>query len=119
MELVLAFHGRSRDLGRFSASPSSLVDRLNEEASQIGAEIEDELRKRLRGRFEVNVTFTHGSLEWFGDIKAYVEWAATVGGVAGLVQLVGQLISQVLRRRLGGPHQGLAIPTTEVTVVVL
>lgn len=116
-ECVLAFDGRYSDsvLNRHDVNATRLISDMSEKRLTMQQEIEAELFQELHTRqITVRLQFGEGSFEWLGEVNAVLGVLANVGGVIGLLQLVGTVISRVLKRHL--PPR-LPMPYTKVIMM--
>jgi len=113
---ILAFNGRYHDhvLERLQLPPERLLVEMTERHAQIERELSSELEMAVRGRVAVEIEFRRGSFEWFGELNAALGVVANVGGTIALLQLVGTVISRVLRR-----HMPSRLPEPQTRVVIV
>lgn len=115
-EWVFAFSGRvdGQTLERHGLAGPQVANALDQQSSEIAADIEAELRRRLDAEFHVHIEFADGSVTWLGVIDGTLTWAANIGGTIGLVQLLAMVVSRAVRTHMPAPLPRL---TTNVTVV--
>lgn len=83
----------------------TLLSHLQKTKEEISLKLEDRLSRKLEGKncsIKCSITFSQGSIEWSGIVEltshawAIMEILATVGGVAGFVQLVSNSVSSLV-----------------------
>jgi hypothetical protein len=86
-------------------SESELVNRMNNESFEMARQIERDIEAFLRCDCHVSLSFTRGSVAWFGIITAVgtnelVASLANIGGATALIALVAKSIHSVLVRKI-------------------
>lgn len=95
---------------------------LTKSADVISENIARELSEATGLSFNVQVGFRLGSIEWFGYVVALsqeplVQAAANIGGVLGLVQLIGTVVSRTMARFIGNSNRPYKVGNTSASVI--
>lgn len=83
-----------------------IVEQLVSESTRIAKDIDEELSLTTKVPVHVSIDIRQGSIDWSGMVELFptvwqaAEAMATIGGAAALVQMVGEGITLVLRRRI-------------------
>lgn len=112
--IVFSFSGMASEVDR----ESFVVDRLHDERKEVASEIGELLSFAFGAKCEVRITFEHGSVLWHGIITFFatapaIVAMANVGGAIAFLQMIGGVISGVVKRRLGPSGN----PTTNVLIL--
>lgn len=121
--LQFSFHGRLESYYKEDFEHIKIAEELNSVSSEIENEIAIYLMETIKLHSTVKIRFSHGSLIWEGLIDIVysgMEVLSTLGGVAGLIQLIRESITRAVERRVNRlypPRPRRAYPRTRVILL--